>query len=410
MNSAIQIGEYKFLSARDKIYNSITKPCFYNNKNNNCCSENSMTEIKVKLKLSEILSDHNKTFLEEKNKLPLKYSTEVEYKEGSSYKKYKLEISENRLIIIKYISKLNKINEDDRDTETNPMQKPTKFLIEDYYHPILSLDFNLITAGITLIKEQMEIIIYVLGSNLSFRMRVNNKEIFDKMTYAISLAISTSKGAKMNLLAITMRHKWHFNYFITNEDFMNIAKTGDMLIFRGNEFPSTFQRSLTWNEYDHVVFLQKSNNILYLFEATSREGCKLQTWKDYLSMLWNLIYEKIVYRELIINSPQKDNIQSEIEKKTETFIQSTNRKKYNLNVCSIICCTKKIDYEKRNQWGQSKGFTCSSLLAAAYINLNVIPYQKDTSSYLPGQFAEKANIAMNEPFAFGPEVIIDFST
>lgn len=417
MNSIIPTDEDKSVSARNKIYNSLIKLGMYFNKDKNSNSQYSLSDIKVRLKLTEIFSERDTTFLQEKNKLPLKYSTEVEYKEGGIFRKYKLEVAENRLLIVRYIHRVNKSNSDNNNdsqnkaSESKPINQSNKVLMEDYYYPILALDFNFITAGMTVIREQMELSIYVLGSDLVFRMRVNNKEIYDKMINAITISISTSKGAKMNLLAVTIRHNWHLSYFISNEQFIQKAKTGDMLIFRGNECPSTCQRAFTWNEYDHVVFLQKKNNgTLFLFEATSREGCKIQTWRDYIGMLWNLIYEKIVYRELLINSSQKDKIQSELEQKTEAFVQCTNRKKYDLNVCSIMCCAKQLDHEKRNQWGQSQGFSCSSLLAAAYVSLGIIPYQKGTSAYLPGQFSQKASIIMNEPFSLGPEIVIDFSS
>ena len=55
----------------------------------------------------------------------------------------------------------------------------------------------------------------------------------------------------------------------------------------------------------------KKNGILYAYEATSKDGCKKRQWIQFKGYFWNLLYEKMVYRELIIkvdNEDIKDNI------------------------------------------------------------------------------------------------------
>lgn len=404
-----------------------------------------------KMKLSDIFEIKDETFLKEKEKLKLAYSTEVEYKDKKKFEKYKLEIKENRLLILKYFYlKQNYNNNNDTtlitnhfgpqkhfvllnsytnhtptnsynnsnsnsnininiNTYTNSHTNITRIKEVNYISPILVLDFDYITSSMMLIKEKMEIRLYVLGSNKVFRIRVNNKEIYNRLANSISIAIATSKGSKANLISISLRNYWYKNYFISQEQFAIKAKTGDILLFRGMECPATFQRLLTYDEYDHVVFLQKKQATLFLFEATSKDGCKLRHWAEFTGLLWNLVHEKIVYRELIINSLNKDKIQRLLEAKAEEFISKTNMKKYDISICTIICGGKKRKHEEMNEWNKSKGFSCSSLVSAAYLYMGVIPYIKETRTVIPGHFSTKVKMNFNQPFELGPEVVIDFS-
>jgi hypothetical protein len=135
-------------------------------------------------------------------------------------------------------------------------------------------------------------------------------------------------------------------------------------------------------------------------------------WKEFTNSLWNLLYDKMVYRELQINGDttnEKELIQAEIEEKTEEFINETQNKKYVLS-CSAILCYKKKDYERKNNWKDSKGFFCSQLIAAAYLNCGILQYKKGTSYYLPGSFSHGKKLQLKETYSLGPEVIIDFST
>lgn len=402
-----------------------------------------------KMKLSDIFEIKDETFLKEKEKLKLAYSTEVEYKDKNKFDKYKLEIKENRLLILKYFYLKQHYNNNNKttlitnhfcpqkdfvllnsytnhthtnsynncnsnininiNTNTNSHTNITRIKEVNYISPILVLDFDYITSSMMLIREKMEIRLYVLGSNKVFRIRVNNKEIYNRLANSISIAIATSKGSKANLISISLRNYWYKNYFISQEQFAIKAKTGDILLFRGMECPATFQRLLTYDEYDHVVFLQKKQATLFLFEATSKDGCKLRHWAEFTGLLWNLVHEKIVYRELIINSLNKDKIQRLLETKAEEFISKTNMKKYDISICTIICGGKKRKHEEMNEWNKSKGFSCSSLVSAAYLYMGVIPYIKETRTVIPGQFSTKVKMKFNQPFELGPEVVLDFS-
>ena len=120
-----------------------------------------------------------------------------------------------------------------------------------------------------------------------------------------------------------------------------------------------------------------------------------------------------MYRELIINidnESERKQMREIIEKKAEVFLDKTHGKDYHLSLCSILCCSKEKEYEKENKWEESKGFSCSSLLSGAYLNMGIIQYDKDIDTSLPGDFSKEKNFKMNKPFELGPEIIIDFTT
>ena len=83
----------------------------------------------------------------------------------------------------------------------------------------------------------------------------------------------------------------------------------------------------------------KKNGILYAYETTSKDGCKRRQWIQFKGYFWNLLYEKMVYRELIIkvdNEDIKDNIIKELNNKVEEYVKLTHGKKYKMYICNII--------------------------------------------------------------------------
>ena len=289
--------------------------------------------------------------------------------------------------------------------------------IYDFNNPIFHLNFNYVTTSFKINPKKHKIVLTVLSlTNKHFYIKLHKNQdisLFKKIVLLLYNAITNSKGSKTNLLGVSLRNNFNKYYFITSKEFEEKAKTGDILIFRGFEFAAKLQRFYTKSEYDHVALLTKDNGILYVYEATSKEGCKQRPWKDFLLYLWNLLYEKIVYRELVINidnEMERKQMREVIERKAEGFLKKTHGKDYHLSLCSILCCSKEKEYEKENKWEESKGFSCSSLLSGAYLNMGIIKYDKDIDTSLPGDFSKEKNFKMNKPFELGPEIIIDFTT
>ena len=289
----------------------------------------------------------------------------------------------------------------------------------DIYNPILFLDFNLVTADFRINKNLYEIYISVLSlENYSFTLQLSHKSqvLFKSLVIHLQRNILSSFGYFNNVLGCSLRKNFYSFYYIKNFDFENVAKTGDILLFKGFDKKSKLQRFYTKSEFDHVALLIRFNNVLYLYDATNENGCKLKTFNEFINNFCFLSFEKIVYRRLFINinshniNEQLNNvIQKNIQIKAEEFLNLTKEKKYKINFCSIFCGSKLKNYQKKNKWNIKKGFSCSSLVYSAYLHMGIINYNKNVNEILPGHFSSKENMKLNERFVLLPELIIDFS-
>ena len=103
-------------------------------------------------------------------------------------------------------------------------------------------------------------------------------------------------------------------------------------------------------------------------------------------------------------------IQSRIEKETEEFMEQVKDKKYYLSICNILFKGNPKEYELKNEWEKAEGFSCSSLIAAYYIKLGIMKFQKTVHCILPGDFEQNKKLCFQSGFSLGPEKIIDFSS
>ena len=342
--------------------------------------------------LKDVLMLRNITFRNEFNSERFAMTTAVSLKEGNAFKEYPCMKLENSAITVLKMKK--DINEFDTD------------------NPVLYINFNQCTAAFKIDKKNKIVVLSVLSYKPTFfTFKFNTSdEVYKTFVTLLHTVIFTSKGRRTNLLGVSLRPSFHQNYFLTHLEFEKKAKTGDILIFRGFECPAKLQRCYTHSEYDHVALLIRRNGVLNVYEATSKEGCKVRPWRDFILYLWNLLYDKIVYRELVINSEDKIRIELDIQRNVENFLTKTEKKKYHISICDIVCGKKEKEYEKKNLWEKAEGYTCSALVCGAMINMGVMNYSQNVEAILPGYFSkENKNIRLNPPFALGPETIIDFS-
>jgi hypothetical protein len=137
----------------------------------------------------------------------------------------------------------------------------------------------------------------------------------------------------------------------------------------------------------------------------------LRNWREFIIFMWNLLYDKMVYRELLIEMDEKRKkaFEEEMKENCDNFVKETQKKKYILSCCSL-CCPSKKDYEYKNEWSKSDGFFCSQLVAAAYLKCGIMKLNKGSNYYLPGNFAQsKDSLELVDGFSLGPEIIIDFT-
>ena len=383
-------------------------------------SDSSFSDITTTYRktIKQILLNRNVSFRVEYNRTSFNFESPILFKgpNDKSYKKYHLSLNKEYLVLY---SKLNK-NQKKEKLNTSHYKNISEINLHfkniyDIYHPKFCINFNLITIFITSNSKIKEITLNILSTKiLKFKLKIlnQNNELFTKLTNILQSQIQNSRGYYMNLLGVSLRKNFQYNYFIKASEFEYKAKTGDLLLFKGFEFSAKLQRFYTKKEYDHVAILRKKNGILYVYEATTKDGCKERKWQEFINYLWNLLYDKMVFRELIIktnNFEEKNNIENYLDKKYDEFLLSTQGKNYKMYLCTICCGSHKNKKQENNLWKDKKGFICSSLIMGAYLQMGICKYTKNVNEILPGEFSQDFLLPFNEKFELGPEIIIDFS-
>ena len=368
--------------------------------------------------LKDILSSRNELFLKEYYKIQnLHFSATCNVKAHILYHEGRIMVTDKKLLVIKKTTNKNSYINSKKRKKYLTQQKLDQYNIS---HPIVSLDFDLISARIITFKSQKKFNIIILGSNnlekentktIYFSMENSSDKLFNEMIQLISKAIYLSRGFKYNLFEVSLRKYFYKDYFLKVDVFEEIAKTGDILLFRGFQKHSKCQRSFTGADYDHVALIVRQGIILYVYESTGKDGVKLRAWRDFRVNLWNLLYDKITFRQLIVDK-EKINVQ-EFEKNKEIkcteFIKMTKGMKYTLSGCGFCCKCNMKKYGKDKKWGEYKGYFCSQLVAAAYNHMGLLTDEIDIGYYLPGSFSKDYDLELKNGIELSVEYIIDFS-
>ena len=349
------------------------------------------------------------------NEVLFKYGN---YKENiNEYKKSILILKKNYL----YVFELCAFNKQENNTEflvfkdiLNNLTKKysiIKLLLNsDSSFPLLCLNFNLLTCILLINKNKniKEFQIKILGTNKTFSFILNEEKEFNKYIYLIRDMINNSEGFKKNKLGLSLRNnKFYKNIYITPLDFESTAKTGDILLFKSLDTFADLQRLYTCDNYDHVAIILKENNKIKIFESTSMGKCSPLSWIHFKMLFFNLVYDKIAYRELIIENKNEEKI---IEEKCKNFFKEIEGKKYYLSISKFLCCQKPDKYEYEKKFEESKGFCCSALVAALYIKIGIAKLIKSVHSIKPGDFEQRRNkIYFEKGYFLGAEKILEFS-
>ena len=349
------------------------------------------------------------------NEVLFKYGN---YKENiNEYKKSILILKKNYL----YVFELCAFNKQENNTEflvfkdiLNNLTKKysiIKLLLNsDSSFPLLCLNFNLLTCILLINKNKniKEFQIKILGTNKTFSFILNEEKEFNKYIYLIRDMINNSEGFKKNKLGLSLRNNiFYKNIYITPLDFESTAKTGDILLFKSLDTFADLQRLYTCDNYDHVAIILKENNKIKIFESTSMGKCSPLSWIHFKMLFFNLVYDKIAYRELIIENKNEEKI---IEEKCKNFFKEIEGKKYYLSISKFLCCQKPDKYEYEKKFEESKGFCCSALVAALYIKIGIAKLIKSVHSIKPGDFEQRRNkIYFEKGYFLGAEKILEFS-
>ena len=387
--------------------------------------ENSLNNKKINIYREQIIlmEKRESKYLKDFDELYNIFSTEVWFKLGKyeknikKYKKSILLLRNNFLFVLKSSSFIVQQNFDKSLNQKNSLTNfEKKFNItylqrrNDISLPLLCLNFNLLSCILLINKNKTskEFQIKILGTSKIFSFIIVNENEFNKSIYLIRDIINKSEGFKKNKLGLSLRNEiFYKEIYISSLDLESIAKTGDILLFKSLDTVANLQRLYTCDNYDHVAIIIKENNKIKIFESTSIGKCSPLSWIHFKMLYFNLVYEKIAFRELIYENENEAKI---IEEKCKQFFREIEGKNYYLSISRILCCQKPDKYEYEKKFEESEGFCCSALVAALYIKIGVAKLQKSVHSVKPGDFEQRRNrIYFEKGYSLGPEKILEFS-
>ncbi|CAD8097940.1 unnamed protein product [Paramecium primaurelia] len=172
----------------------------------------------------------------------------------------------------------------------------------------------------------------------------------------------------------------YFGINVISEDyFLKIVETGDLLLFETNNTGAKLQRVFTNTKYDHVaIAIKMANKYLFVFDANADTGVTFMEWSQFIEV--NDLYEKLAIRKLI----GVDRIQ--IEKKLIEFLQQVHGKKYEVTFSKLFR-QKSLSPSKSNE-----SFFCSELVAKAFKYCGLLESDKASSSFLPVEFTKQLKL------------------
>ncbi|CAD8157666.1 unnamed protein product [Paramecium octaurelia] len=184
---------------------------------------------------------------------------------------------------------------------------------------------------------------------------------------------------------------------IHNQQFLDMAQTGDILLFQGKHISCKAQRMVTRSQYDHVAMILKyTNGSIYVLEATGTFGVGIFEWKHMAGKQWYELYNKVVYRQLEIQRT------TDFLLKMEQFTKENLGKAYSLTVKKIL-----TDKSVMITSSEKNTYFCSQLVAQAYKKTGILQTELSATQFWPGSFSnekqdlELTNAKLSDEYLIG---------
>lgn len=213
--------------------------------------------------------------------------------------------------------------------------------------------------------------------------------------------------------AITQQNFWMYPNMAENH-FLDMAESGDLLLFRGMDRPARLQRTFTRSLYDHVaLILRRANGEILLLEATGKDGVDTVSWNQFKSNSWHEAYASMVFRKVYFarNEMQIDALHA--------FVKSVLGQPYGLSVGKLLKRSLSASFDELGEpttgevvLEEHRSFFCSELTAACLKRCGVLRGNRSSSSYWPGSFSQHSldYLPMQEHAYVGEEMAIVFDT
>lgn len=183
--------------------------------------------------------------------------------------------------------------------------------------------------------------------------------------------------------------------------FEQIARTGDILLFRSPGNMPMLIRTASGGCYDHVALILKlSGGTIALLESTGVQGVGLVTWEEFVARKWHLIYDELALRR--VSFERTDVLITALQQ----WAISVLGKPYGITVGKLME-RKSISAGGAKQDGT---FFCSELVAEALKVLKVIPRGTASSQFWPSTFesSQSMSIEMLPGCSFDEELVLQY--
>ncbi|CAD8172778.1 unnamed protein product [Paramecium octaurelia] len=166
--------------------------------------------------------------------------------------------------------------------------------------------------------------------------------------------------------------------FVTENEFLDWAETGDILLFETDHYLAKLQRAITSSNFDHVglIIRKQEYKEIIVVDVKNNIGVDFEFWKFFIQK--NTHFKKICYRKLL-------NIErGYIDQRIQEFIDKVYGQEFQLNIMKLL--------QQQSDGLINKGYFCSELIAKAYKYCQLLPQQKASSQYWPVTFSKQLNL------------------
>ena len=128
------------------------------------------------------------------------------------------------------------------------------------------INFSIVKAEVKQNKKN-EFQIEIHGYKKKLILRGKNEKEVDEWFIAIEGIILNNKGFVKPNIGMKDAKLYRNNDIITEEDFLSICQTGDILLFRTNSSTAKLQRSFTGSKFDHVGIVVSIDSEVSVFDT-----------------------------------------------------------------------------------------------------------------------------------------------
>lgn len=190
------------------------------------------------------------------------------------------------------------------------------------------INFSLVDCSIVRIDD-IQFQINISGYDTKFILKAYSKMEQKQWINVIQQVIDSNQENKKIMFKMSRIGQYINENNITEEQFVEMAETGDIVLFETNNLGAKLQRKFTNSKYDHVgLCIKFESDDLRIFDAQQGQGVQITDWSDFIRI--NDLYTLMAFRKLVYD--RKHEIQPLIFE----AIGETIGKRYQLSLAKLL--------------------------------------------------------------------------